>query len=185
MRRRLLPLAVTGLLLAGCGAEEQPTPRPSPEAGDERRNEVRGPGFTTEKPRGFTGSGGGGQGGGVVLTLLGPFRASERFPPNITVARTAAPASSSAEQVRGSIRTQSEAQGGKGVDALPDREIDGEAAIGVTYSRSGPGAELTQRTYAVVHGRQLYTIASTTALKSAVDGEKVLETVLDGWRWVD
>lgn len=182
MRRLLLLLALAGLLAAGCGGDEQPGP--SPEAEGEPNNEVRGPGFTTESPGGFTKSGGG-EDGAVVLTLIGPYRASEHFPPNITVARTQAPPNASVEQVRRSIRSQSEAQGFKGVRGLPEREIGGEPAIGVSYSRSAPSAQLTQRTYAVVHARQLYTIASTTPQKSAVDGEKVLETVLDGWRWDD
>ncbi len=167
--------------MAGCGEDEQP--RPSPKAGGEPKNEVTGRGFTTEKPGGFTESTGGGESGAVVLTLIGPYRASEHFPPNITVARTQAPPNASVEQVRRSIRSQSEAQGGRGVRGLPDRKIGGQPAIGVTYSRSAPSAQLTQRTYAVVHARHLYTIASTTPQKSAVDGEKVLETVLDGWRW--
>ncbi|MDQ3587794.1 MAG: hypothetical protein M3350_04260 [Actinomycetota bacterium] len=179
MRWVLLLLALTGLLAGGCGEDEQP----APEAGRERANEVSGPGFTTETPEGFSDSGGGGESGGVVLTLIGPYRASEGFPPNITVARTPAPPNSSVDQVRGSIRSQIGAQGGRGADGLPDREIDGEPAIGVAYSRRAPRAKLTQRTYAVVQGRHLYTIASTTPQKSTVDGEKVLETVLDGWRW--
>lgn len=176
MKRLSLSLALVGLLAAGCGEDEKPAPRPGAQGG----GEVSGPGFTTEKPEGFTG--GGGREGRVGLTLLGPLEGGG-FPPNITVGRSPATPSSSVEQLRGSIRSQSEAQGGKDVEELSDREIDDEPAIGVTYSRTAPQAQLTQRTYAVVHRGNLYTIAATTPKKSNVDGEKALDTVLDAWSW--
>lgn len=173
-----------GLVAAGCGEDEQPGP--DSETDRERSNEVSGPGFTTEKPAGFTGGGAqGGARGGVVLTLVGPYRTSDRFPPNVTVARTPVPPNSSAERIRGSIRAQTEAQGGRNVDVLSDREIDGEPAIGVSSTRTVPRTQVTQRTYAVVHDRSLYTIAATTPKGSKVDGKKALETVFEAWRWVD
>ena len=177
MKRLLLSLALAGLLIAGCGEDEKPEPRPGTQGG----GEVSGPGFTTEQPEGF--KGGGGAEDRVGLTLIGPLEGGG-FPPNITVGRTPAPPSSSVEQLRGSIRSQSETQGGKDVEELSDREIDDEPAIGVTYSRTTPQAKLTQRIYAVVHRGNLYTVAATTPEKSTVDGEKALETVLDAWRWV-
>ena len=177
MKRLSLSLALVGLLAAGCGEDEKPAPRPGAQGG----GEASGPGFTTEKPEGFTG--GGGREGRVGLTLLGPLEGGG-FPPNITVGRSPAPPNASVEQLRSSIRSQSEAQGGRDVEELSDREIDDEPAIGVTYSRTAPQAKLTQRTYAVVHRGSLYTIAATTPEKSTVDGEKALETVLDAWSWV-
>ena len=165
MKRLLLPLALVGLFASGClGDDQQPA-------------KVSGPGFTTERPEGFAGDDRAQRDG---LALIGPYEAEADFPTSVTVTRSPAPRSSDPEQLRESIRSQTQ---GKDVDELSDREIDGEKAVGVAATQPGPKGELRSRTYAVVRGRSLYTIAATAAKGSSGDGEQALDKVVDAWRW--
>jgi hypothetical protein len=181
VRRSVCVLAATALLGVGCGDQADPAPKqPELPTGP---GQVSGSGFVTRQPAGYNGAGTG-EPSGVVLTLLGPFRGTTGKPPTIIVARSPRLPTATPRRLRSVLRDQVEGMGGEKVKTLPDRQIDGDPAVGVASRRTASGGDETvERSYRVVHADAIYSVASTVLVRDANKGERALETVLDGWRW--
>jgi len=69
------------------------------------------------------------------------------------------------------------------VHSLPDRQIDGEDAIGQTSTFDNAGTSITFIQYFVVHDGEAYPVTMTFASDSAASAKTVLANILAGWRW--
>jgi hypothetical protein len=164
-------IAAAGVVAAGCGDDEEPRRAP----------QVAGSGFSTERPKGFSGVGTGAV-TGVVLSLTGPLDRSAGSAPSVTVGRSPVPPDTTPGSLRKLVRAQTEAQGPRKLVQLPARRIGGEPAAGVRFRATASNRSQTiRRTYAVRHRGFVYTIGSTVPARSA--REAPIETVLDKWRW--
>jgi len=163
---------VVALAVVGCGKGDEPGRPPS---------EVSASGFTTQRPKGFSGVGSGAV-AGTVLGLLGPLDQGAGSAPAISVSRSPVPPDTSPGALRKLVVQQSRPQGARQLRRLPERLIDGEPAVGVRFRATASNrTQTTRRTYAVRHRGFVYTIASTAPGRSA--REQPLAVVLDNWRW--
>lgn len=69
------------------------------------------------------------------------------------------------------------------VRPLPDRVIDGEAAIGQTSSFVSSGTAVTFLQYFVIHDGQAYPITMTSATENTSSAAALLDTILNTWTW--
>ena len=68
------------------------------------------------------------------------------------------------------------------VTKIPDRQIDGERAIGADVTRSQNGTTLQQTAYLVIHNGTGYTVVFTFRDGDATQSS-VFDSFLSGWKW--
>jgi hypothetical protein len=71
----------------------------------------------------------------------------------------------------------------KAVTSLPDRTIDGEAAIGQTSTFVTSGTPVTFIQYFVVHHGSAYPVTMTFANDNAAAAKSLLNQILASWQW--
>lgn len=69
------------------------------------------------------------------------------------------------------------------VTPLPDRSIDGEAALGQTSSFVSSGKAVTFVQYYVVHAGTVFPVTLTFAPDQRAEAQRALDQVLVSWRW--
>jgi len=71
----------------------------------------------------------------------------------------------------------------KPVQSLPDRQIDGEDAIGQTSTFVNAGTPITFIQYFVVHDGDAYPVTMTFASDTETTAKGVLADILASWHW--
>lgn len=69
------------------------------------------------------------------------------------------------------------------VTSLPDRTIDGEAAIGQASTLDASGNSVSFVQYVAIHEGKAYPVTMTFATSNAADAKATLAGILDSWQW--
>ncbi|MDP9319194.1 MAG: hypothetical protein M3O94_09035 [Actinomycetota bacterium] len=69
------------------------------------------------------------------------------------------------------------------VQSLPDRTIDGEAAIGQTSTFLSSGSSVTFFQYVTIHNSKAYPVTMTFATENAGSARVLLQQILSTWQW--
>jgi len=69
------------------------------------------------------------------------------------------------------------------VQSLPDRTIDGEAAIGQTSTFLSSGKAVTFVQYLTIHNSKAYPVTMTFATENAGSAIVLLQQILSTWQW--